>query len=128
MIEDMLEIARQAADAAEVYYVSHEETPVSFEANRLKALETKETSGAAVRLIKNGRIGFASSTDLRNPRIIVDMALAVAQFGAQARFQFPQSAIAREVPVYDPLVEGLTPQAMVRWATRCCIACMSTIT
>lgn len=113
MIEEILEIARQAADAAEVYYVSYEETPVSFEANRLKALETKETSGAAMRLIKNGRIGFASSTDLRNPRLIVDMALAVARFGAEARFQFPHSAIAREVPVYDPLVEGLTPQAMV---------------
>ncbi len=104
MFDDLLEAARQSADAAEVYYVSYEATPVSFEASRLKAMETKETRGAAIRLIKNGRVGFASSTDLREPRKIVDMALAVAQFGAQARFEFPASAIAREVPVYDPLV------------------------
>lgn len=112
-LEKVLDLAARLADEAEVYGIDVEETPVSFEANRLKVLQTRRTKGLSLRLIKNGRIGFTSSTKPEEPAAIVDRALAVAEFGAEARFSFPTSGVVREVQVYDSLVDGLSVEAMV---------------
>ena len=62
-IEQILDAAkRHGAQQAEVFHVANEETPVRFEANRLKELNARHTSGVALRVIVNGRIGFASSS------------------------------------------------------------------
>ena len=52
-LERILELAKRSADQVEVFAVSSEETPVRFEANRLKQLSTRETQGVALRLIKD---------------------------------------------------------------------------
>ncbi len=50
-IEQILKLASQRADAAEVYYLSSQDTPIEFENNRLKSLQTKALQGVALRLI-----------------------------------------------------------------------------
>ncbi|MCY7382990.1 MAG: hypothetical protein LH628_10515 [Microcoleus sp. CAN_BIN18] len=50
-IEQILKLASQRADAAEVYYLSSQDTPIEFENNRLKSLQTKALRGVALRLI-----------------------------------------------------------------------------
>lgn len=112
-MEEILQLAKRVAQEAEVYQIVSSSTPVSFEANRLKQLETKETRGAALRLIKNGKLGFSATTDLREPTKLVDSAAAIAELGAEARFHFPKGAIKREIQVYDPMVEGLAVEAMI---------------
>ena len=42
-MEHILKLAKKVAEEAEVFLVTTRETPVVFEANRLKMLETKET-------------------------------------------------------------------------------------
>jgi PmbA protein len=113
MKEEVLELASKAADQAEVYAITSETTPVSFEANRLKSLQTRETRGLALRLIKDGRLGFASATRLDNLRALVESALEVAPFGAEARFEFPAEDAARQVQIYDPALADLTVERMV---------------
>ncbi len=112
MLEDILSLASKQAEQVEVYEVGSTSTPVGFEANRLKSLETKQSHGAAVRLVRNGRVGFASTTDLRDPRRLVEAALSVAEFGAEARFSLPGQAAFPEVPVYDPAVSDVTVEEM----------------
>lgn len=112
-MEDVLELAKRVAEGAEVYQVVSWSTPVSFEANRLKLLETKQTRGLALRIIRNGRLGFSATTDLRDPARLVDSAAQVADLGAEAKFTFPATTVRREVQVYDPLVEGLAVEAMI---------------
>ncbi len=112
-MDDILELAKRMAEEVEVYQVVSSATPVSFEANRLKLLETKETRGVAIRLIRKGRLGFSATTDLRDPAKLIDAAASVADLGAEAKFDFPSAAVTREVQVYDPLVEGLTAEAMI---------------
>jgi PmbA protein len=113
MEEDILILASHAADQAEVYAITSETTPVSFEANRLKSLQTRETRGLALRLIKEGRLGFASTTRLDHPRALVDSALEVASFGSEARFDFPSAATVGQVQIYDPALADLTVERMV---------------
>ena len=112
-INEILDMALKVADEAEVFHVVSRETPAIFETNRLKLLETRETAGVALRIIKDGRIGFASTTDLNNLQRLVDAAAEVAPFGAEARLEFPSKSSYPSVEVYDARVEGVTEDEMV---------------
>ncbi|VXD16901.1 conserved hypothetical protein [Planktothrix serta PCC 8927] len=88
ILDQLLQLATQKADAVEVYYLSSQNTPIEFENNRLKSLQTKAKQGVALRLIHQGRLGFASSTDLTRLEDLVEAALQTAEIGAIAEFEF----------------------------------------
>jgi len=112
-LDSVLKQALMRAEAAEVFAVVSQETPVRFEANRLKSVQTRETRGVALRVIKDGRIGFASTTRLDDPQDLVDSALEVAPFGAEAKFEFPAAHQYAELSVYDPAIADLSIEKMV---------------
>lgn len=87
-LEKILDLAKSRVDSAEVYYVSSQDTPIEFENNRLKSLQTKALQGVALRVISNGKIGFASSTDLTRLDDLVDAAVQTSQIGDSAEFEF----------------------------------------
>jgi PmbA protein len=112
-MEDLLKQAKKVAEEAEVFSVSRSETDAVFETNRLKHVVTRETSGRALRLIKGGRIGFSASNKVDGSKELVDMAIEMAPFGAEAKFQFPALERYSGVEVYDPMVEKVTEEQMV---------------
>ena len=114
-LQQILQAAkRRGAQHAEVFQVSNEETPVAFEANRLKELNSRHTSGVALRVIANGRIGFASSTRPGDVDELAQAALDTAPFGPEAHFDFPTQAEAPVVEVYDPATESVAVDDMVQ--------------
>jgi len=96
-LEKILKLATQHAQAAEVYYLSSQDTPIEFENNRLKSLSTKALQGVALRVICNGRLGFASSTDLTRLDDLVAAAVQTSEIGDPAEYEF-----ARNVQVTAP--------------------------
>ena len=92
LIQKILARAKKAAQSAEVFMFTSEETPVVFEANRLKSLQSKESRSISLRLFKNGRIGFASSNKPEDIDGLVQAAVETAQFGAPAIFELPGPA------------------------------------
>ncbi|MEE9198424.1 MAG: TldD/PmbA family protein [Dehalococcoidia bacterium] len=112
-MENILDAALKVADSAEVFWVSSKHTPVSFEANRLKSLQTKESHGVSLRIIKDGRIGFSSTNRMDDTEGLVQRALEVAPFGAEARFDLPSGDRYPDVPVYDGAVGKTSVEAMV---------------
>ena len=58
----LLERTNGRVAQAEVYGYDTTSTPVDFEANRLKSLETKDSRGIALRVICDGKIGLAATT------------------------------------------------------------------
>ena len=113
-MEEILKQAQKVAEHAEVFSVSSEETPVQFEANRLKHIQSKQTSSLALRLLKDGRIGYAATTDLSAGQSLVDMALAAAQFGQPAAFDLPSFTTYPRVETYDPGVESTPLEEMIK--------------
>ena len=91
-----------------MFHLQQVDTPVHFEANHVKSIETREITGVALRIIRDGRVGFSSTTDLSDLDALVDAAVETAPFGAEATLQFPGPAEYPEVPVYDAAV-GQTP-------------------
>jgi PmbA protein len=88
-VENILAQARKAAKAAEVFQVAAEETSAQFETNRLKHIQSKQSTHLALRIIKNGRLGYATTTKLDDVKNLIDNAVETAQFGMPARFQLP---------------------------------------
>ena len=112
-MEKILTQAKQAAEEAEIFTVSSEEMPVQFEANRLKNIQSKQSSSIALRIIKQGKIGYAATTEPGDSQSLVNNAVETAQFGMPANFQFPSLASYPQIEVFDPEVDSVSIDKMV---------------
>ena len=114
-MEHILEQAKQRADEAEVYQVSSEETQVRFEANRLKQLQTNQTTSVALRIIKEGRMGYATTTGIGDSQELVDNAVETSEFGTIAKFQLPEKVDYPEVDIFDAAIESVSINEMIQY-------------
>ena len=112
-MEKILELAKRKAQEAEVFLVSYEDTPVIFEANRLKQLQSRQSVSVALRIIREGRIGFATSTTLGDRASLVERAVEVSQFGTLARFELPGRHSYPQVDIFDAAVERFPVEKMI---------------
>ena len=112
-LEEVLRSARKAAEQAEVFSVSSQATPVKFEANELKQVQTKESASTALRIFREGRIGFATASGGGDVGALVDMAVETSQFGGPSGFQFPSRQDYSEVSTFDPEVDKIAMERMV---------------
>jgi len=111
---EVLRSARKVAEQAEVFSVSSPDSiGIQFEANELKQVQTKESSSTALRIFKEGRIGFATASGGGGLEALVDMAVETSQFGSPASFQFPSSRDYSEVRIFDPKVEEIAMEKLV---------------
>jgi len=113
-VEQILAQAKRVAEEAEVFMVSGEETPVQFEANRLKHIQSKQSSGVALRIIREGKTGYATTTELGDSQNLVNAAVETAQFGTIAKFELPSLTRYPEIEVFDPEVESVSTEAMIK--------------
>jgi PmbA protein len=112
-MEQLLAQARKVAEETEVFMVTSEETPVQFEANRLKHIQSKQSSYIALRIIKEGKIGYATATNISDSQNLVKAAVETAQFGITAKFEFPPLTPCPKIEVFDPEVESVSTEEMV---------------
>ncbi len=112
-MEEILSLAKKSAQEAEVFLTSFEETPVIFEANRLKQLHTRQGISVALRIVREGRIGFSTTTRLDDKVSLVNRAIEVSQFGTAARFELPYQQVYPQLEIYDPKIEALTIEQMI---------------
>ncbi len=112
-MEHILARVKQAAEEAEVFQVASEETQVRFEANRLKQLQTKQLTSVALRIVRQGRVGYATSSQAGDGEELVSNAVETAQFGTPAKFQLPGLTDYPPVEVFDTAVESVSIKEMI---------------
>lgn len=112
-MERILAMAKKSAQEAEVYQVATEETQVRFEANRLKQLQTNQSTSIALRVIKDGRIGYATTSGAIDRRELVQNAVETAAFGAAAKFELPGKLSYPIVDIFDSAVDRVKIDEMV---------------
>lgn len=117
----MLERLMQQAEQAEVFEIQSEATKIGFEANRLKSFEVEETQGVAARVVVDGRLGFAASSDLdatarlnspKSDKLIAN-ALQSARHGDAIPFRFPGPQPGPLVQVYDAALAALPTDRLI---------------
>jgi len=113
-MENILAQTKQVAEEAEVFMISAEETPVQFEANRLKHIQSKQSTTVALRIVRQGRIGYATTTELDSCQSLVNNAVETAHFGTPARFELPPQTPYPQIEAFDPDVESTPVEAMIK--------------
>jgi PmbA protein len=104
---DLLSALQQQADQVEVVEIESEATQVGFEANRLKSSQIEGTKGVAVRVVVDGRLGFAASSDMSALDKLMANALESAAYGDEIAIAFPGPQEAPEVVTYDQAIVDL---------------------
>jgi PmbA protein len=115
-MEHLLEVidsAQRVAEQSEVFFTSSVATSVHFEANKLKQIQTKESSSIALRIFKDGRVGFATASGVDDMKALINMAVETSQFGDPAKFQFSSARAYPQVNISDPQVEKIPMESMV---------------
>lgn len=88
---------------------------VQFEANQAKNVSTRQSSGHALRLIsRDGRVGFASTTDASRVEELVDRASDAAEYGAEALFELPGQSSYPSVESSDARVSDIAADEMLQ--------------
>ncbi len=111
----LLRSATSIGKSAEVFSVESDSRTVQFEANQAKNVSTRQSSGHALRLIsRDGRVGFASTTDGSRVEELVDRASDAAEYGAEALFELPGQSSYPSVESSDARVSDIAADEMLQ--------------
>jgi PmbA protein len=110
---DILHKIGDRAEQAEVFFIENEVTKVGFEANILKSAEVEETRGVALRVVADGRLGFAASSDLKTEDRLIANALESARYGDALPLRFPGPQPGAAVTIFDERVTALSIERLV---------------
>lgn len=119
-MEALLGMAKKICDKAEVFSVEYSDDSVFFENGKLKRIEGKLQLGFSLRIIKEGKLGFAYTRNLADRQEVLRNALDSLQGGVEANYDFPLTKELPRLDTYDPSIESLTSSAMVEECTRVC--------
>ncbi len=120
MLESIMENARAyGAEECELFLQESTVSAVKFQDNRLKSIESDQAHGVAVRVLADGRLGFATASDFGRIRLILKSAVEVAWNGDRTEISFPSSApSAKGVHLEDDGVRSLQLDQIAQCADR----------
>ncbi len=119
-MEQLLQTAKKVSDQAEVYSISYADDAVYFENAKLNNMDSKVQSGVSLRIIKDGKLGFAFTRNLIDRQELVQNALDSLKGGVEAKYDFPLTKNLPGLDTYDASVEKISGSQMVEECTRVC--------
>ncbi|MDI6739208.1 MAG: TldD/PmbA family protein [Candidatus Edwardsbacteria bacterium] len=117
-MEKLLAMARKVCDQAEVYSVEYVADMVSYQNAKLDKIDTNFLSGYSLRIIKDGRLGFAYTRNLRDRQEFLQNALDSLKGGVRAEYVFPFAKKLPSIRTYDPSIKNLSGESIVAEAGR----------
>jgi PmbA protein len=119
-MEKLLEMAKRAADQAEIFSLESSANIVSFHDAKLHDIKTNILSGISLRITKGGRLGFAYTRNLTDQQKLLDNALDSLRGGVAADIELPAGDKGRVLQTYDPKIKTLTSAELVEEGQRIC--------
>lgn len=113
-MEQLLKQAAALADQADVYYSEESSDEISFNDGKLDRADSSLSSGMALRVIKDGKSGFAHTRNLLDPTEVVNQALLSAQGGSDAPYTLPATKLPTETNSWDPGVASLSKKELIQ--------------
>ena len=119
-MEKLLEMAAKISDKAEIYSLEYSNNSVSFQNAKLHEIDSSFQSGLSLRLIKNGKQGFAYTRNLIDRQELLDNALVSLKGGVEADFDFPLTKNITSLDTFNSSLESLTSGKMADEGQRVC--------
>jgi PmbA protein len=120
MMEKLLEQAKKVCDKAEVYALDISNHVVNFEDAKLHDIDSKFQSGVSLRIIKDGKLGFAYTRNLIDREELINNALESLKGGVVAEYAFPLTGKINQLDTYDSEIENISGADMVAECNRVC--------
>ena len=108
-----MEIAKKVSDKVEIYSLEKTENGIVFENAKLKDIDSKLQSGFSLRIIKDGKLGFAFTKNLIDREEFIQNALDSLKGGVEVKFNLPLTKNLPKLQTYDPSIETLTNTEIV---------------
>ncbi len=112
-MDKLLKLAAQAADQAEVCYAESSADSLAFSDGKLDNCDSYLSSGIALRVIKNGRMGLAHTRNLLDREALVKQALTSAENGVEVDISFPLTQNPPQLDLYRPSIEALSKESLI---------------
>ena len=107
--DKLVKAAEAQTDAFEALTGSSRSMSVAWEKGRLKENNQSASTASGIRVVKDGRISFATTTKPEEGEKLVETALRLSQFGRDFDFSFAPKADADRDALYDEQIEKLGP-------------------
>ena len=117
-MEKLLEMAKKVSDQAEIYSQESHSNSVSFENAKLHDIESDFSAGIALRIIKNGKLGFAYTRNLNSREELISNALHSLKGKVAADFQLPSYQKLPAVDTYDKSIDEISSTKLVEECRR----------
>lgn len=119
-MRELLKRAMIVSDQAEVFSHGYSLDDVSFQDAKLQDIESSMQTGVSLRIIKEGKLGFAYTRNLKDRDELVENALISLSGQVAADYEFP---LTKEVPrlnVSNSALSGVTNSQLVDEGSRIC--------
>lgn len=103
----LIECAGRTGAEFEIYSYCCTNSQLRFDHAELSEADSSLSSGVSLRLLKDGRMGFAYTRNIQEPRRLVDNALVSMKAGAEGRFAFRNVHPAKHLQSYSAAAEKL---------------------
>lgn len=112
-MEKLLKLASMQADQAEVFWTENAEDEIEFNDGKLNKADSSLSSGMALRVIKDGKMGLAHTRNLLDREALVRQALISAESGVQVNFQMPKTLSVPQLQTYSPNYDKLDKKELI---------------
>jgi len=117
-MEKLLEMARKLSDQAEVFCEEGHSNAVSFENSKLHDIESDITASYTLRIIKNGKLGFAYTRNLDDIEEFISHAIHSLKGEVSAEYQLPSFKKLPEINTYDGSIDKINSNVLVEESKR----------
>ncbi|MCS7250519.1 MAG: TldD/PmbA family protein [candidate division WOR-3 bacterium] len=89
VIEDLKELLKDKGVIYDIFYEKSHNESFKFRGDEPYSSEKKEKRGVGLRVVKNGKIGFSSTSDFSKLKELVDTALTLSFYGEKVDIKLP---------------------------------------
>lgn len=112
-MEKLMDMARKVCDQVEIYFCEPTTSKVIFQKGELHDIGSQFQSGMALRIIKDGKLGFSYTKNLVDREEFIQNALNSLAGGIQANYDFPKTSNLPVPKTYNTHIEDVTSSSMV---------------
>ncbi len=108
---------KKGADSAEVYIRTGKSLSIEVKGQKVEAIESSINSGFSIRIIRDGRLGFAFSSDPEGSDEVVDKAIEASMWTEKDEFlSLPEALKTADLNIFDPRIANITEHEAIERA------------
>ncbi len=113
MKELLNKIVSKGATDGEIFYKESYSKSIGFDNNLLKGSSEKQSTGVALRMIKDGKLSFSTSNDINKFDDLLENCLEINQFSSPAEFDFINKNSETEISIPENDILKLSDEKLI---------------